>query len=443
MSSIRGSTYRRMIFRAIILTFILLVKPTFAEQNQEEWKAYQREFAQFCQEKGISQQDLSVPKERETVVPEAGIRDLCMTCHMGIDSPLFADAREPFRTHPGKTLEQHPATKFGCTVCHQGNGGSLVKQEAHGRGENQSNPLIPTKHLQCNCIGCHETPYELEGAEKAEAGRLAFEKYACYACHRAAGFEDLPKYAPPHRDFKKKLLNTKWIISWLRNPRAMRPGTIMPDFKLGDNEIRDLAAFLLSLETEKEYPKVDLSAASADKGKEFFVELGCKACHSEKKEENSFRRHVPNLADAGVKLNPSWILEELKDPKAINPDARVPKLDIKEEDALSIIAYLTTLKANNEIVAGEKLGLEGASPENGKKLVEHYGCYGCHRIQGFEDAKIPSVDAAETAGKKPAELSFGAASINKTKWDWISGMIETPEIFQTEGRPLKKPLYKF
>ncbi len=434
---------RGLVYVMAILACAAFSRPLFSQDNQEEWTAYQRKFGQFCEEKGMSEHKPAVPEKREVVVADAGVRDLCISCHLGIDNPAFTDAPQPFRTHPGKLLTQHPVKEFGCTVCHHGSGSGLSRNVAHGRDNPYANPLIPREYMQSTCLGCHETSYELEGAEKLEAGRLAFQKYACYACHEAAGFENLPKFAPPQRDFEKKIRDTRWLISWLRNPRAMHAGTIMPDFKLSDEEIRDMTGFLLSLETEKEYPDIDLSGASANDGKKAFTELGCKACHSEIKEEGSFRRHVPNLADAGLKLKPEWTLVELNDPKSINPDARIPKLDITEKDAQNIIAYLTTLNANSDIVNAETLKLEGASLENGKKAVEHFGCYGCHSIEGFEEAKIPSVSVAETAKKKLEELSFGNATIERTKWNWIAATTETPRLFATEETPLKMPVYAF
>ncbi|HKQ71899.1 MAG TPA: c-type cytochrome [Polyangiaceae bacterium] len=64
-------------------------------------------------------QDAEADVDREAV-------DRCMTCHMGVDSASYTEAKLPrqFRTHPfRKTLfSAHPVEKFGCTPCHQGQG---------------------------------------------------------------------------------------------------------------------------------------------------------------------------------------------------------------------------------------------------------------------------------------------------------------------------------
>ncbi len=441
-----------LILLAAAITLAWIASSTTAAENGDEWKRYQIEFLELSgskapdggsMEQWVHELKKTGPSIREAASPEAGIRDKCITCHLGADNPAFSDAPEPLRTHPGKILQQHPAAGFGCTICHGGDGAETTSEAAHGADTVSANPLIPTKYLQSTCIGCHETSYGLEGAEKLEAGRLAFEKFACYACHATRGINDTRKFAPPLRDLEKKFKDTRWLISQLRDPRKLNPRTIMPDFKLTDEEIRDTVAFLLSLETEREYAKVDLSEASAEDGEGLFTELGCKACHSEKADEESFRRRVPNLADAGVKLEPDWILEELKNPKELNPDARIPKLDITETDTAHIIAYVTTLKANAETLESETLSLEGASVENGKELVKKYGCYGCHAIEGFDEEKIPGVAVAETAKKTLADLAPGGPQAGKTKWDWIFDAIGKPRHHESEDNPLKAPVYSF
>ena len=51
--------------------------------------------------------------------------DRCTSCHLGITDPDFADAEQPFTTHPNLDLyltskSPHPEESFGCTSCHAG-----------------------------------------------------------------------------------------------------------------------------------------------------------------------------------------------------------------------------------------------------------------------------------------------------------------------------------
>jgi cytochrome c2 len=465
MSAIRAKTSNRLLFSAAVVVFSILTVRVFHDENRREWAAYQQEFQKLFEQKGLEKLAAAAqagdaaekekwekqlrearamrPHLRQVFLPDANVRDLCTSCHLGIDNPLFADAPEPFKTHPGELLQSHKPDKFGCTVCHHGQGVGTTTFAAHGLEETWYNPLIPHEHLQATCIGCHENSYGLTDAERFEAGRLAFEKYGCYDCHSARGFENLPKFAPIFDGFNEKLRDERWALSWLKTPEKMRPDTIMPTFELSDDEIRDIIAFILSLKSDQQYPAVDLKTASAKDGETLFTDIGCKACHSDKREESSLTRRVPNLSDAGTKLDPNWIFEYLKDPKAYNPDTRMPKLDITESNRLNLTAYLMTLKDNAEIVKAEQLTTKDASMEAGEKTVQLQGCYGCHKMKAFEQSPLPGVEVAEVAKKALDELPFGNSTVAKTKWDWLYNKIKEPKIYETWDMPLKMPVYTF
>lgn len=459
MGLIRSTTGQRILFTASVIVFAALTLYVFRQEKQREWIKYQREFQAMHEarlqekmsnpnvdplengkwEKQLREVRAERPHLRRVYLPEAGVRDMCATCHLGIDNPLFADAPEPFRAHPGKMLELHPIEKFGCTICHGGQGTGATTHAAHGLDEHWFNPLIPNEYVKATCIGCHETSFGLGGAEEMEAGRVIFAKYGCYGCHDAIGFDEPPKFGPPLEGLKDKLSGERWMLSWLHAPEKMRPDTLMPAFVLTDDEIRDITAFTLSLDSGKTYPNVDLSAASAKGGETLFTDLGCKACHSPERERGSLTRRVPNLSDAGTKLNPDWVFEYLNDPRAHNPETRMPTLTITEDDRKSLTAYLMSLKESADVVEAETLSVEGASRENGEKLTQLHGCYGCHAVTAFEEAPSPGVEVAEVAHKELDELPFGYSTVERTKWDWIRNKTEDPKLYETEDTPLKMP----
>jgi mono/diheme cytochrome c family protein len=465
MSLIRAKTNQRIFFLLTVLIFAALSYYTFKKETQRKWVAYQYRFRDLYEEKILEQlgdpalqdaplerdkwekqlRDLksSRPHLRRIYLPDADARDLCTSCHLGINNPLFVDAPQPFKTHPGGVLEKHPIEKFGCTVCHNGQGVGTTTEAAHGLEDTWYNPLIPKQYLQSTCIGCHESSYGLNGAEELEKGRQTFIKYGCYGCHTARGLDNPPKFAPPFEGIREKVSEDRWMLSWLREPNKMRPETVMPAFKLTDEEIRDITAFVLSLESVAAYPPVDLSGASAPEGERLFTELGCRACHSPTKDEGSLTRRVPKLFDAGVKLNQNWIFKYLENPRAYNPETRMPTLDITENDRRNLTAYLSSLTGNSDIVTAEKLTMQGASVENGEKLVQTQGCYGCHKVNALEEAPLAGVAVAEVAHKAMDELPFGYSTVEQTKWDWLFNKIKTPRIFETEDMPLKMPDYIF
>src|SRR5262249_22149019 len=58
----------------------------------------------------------------------------CQTCHMGIERAGFEGEEQPYATHPHRDVlsAHHPVEKFGCTVCHAGQGVALTVSAAHG-----------------------------------------------------------------------------------------------------------------------------------------------------------------------------------------------------------------------------------------------------------------------------------------------------------------------
>jgi mono/diheme cytochrome c family protein len=269
---------------------------------------------------------------------------------------------------------------------------------------------VAQQDIENSCLGCHETTYGLVGAETLEAGRNAFATYACYACHQARGFMSLSKFGPPLEDLGAKIFDRRWISAWLRNPQSAHPGAIMPDFKLSDAERRDVVALLFSLSSEREYPPLDLSVASAERGERLFTMRGCKACHADVMGQPSHRRRVPDLFDAGVKLNPGWVIFELEVPRLLNPDSRVPRMKISAAETMDIIAYLTTLRNASHAVNAEPRVPAPGSPERGRQVIASYGCYGCHRVTGFETMSMPGPDLSFLAEALTAEAGGNSAA---------------------------------
>ena len=46
-----------------------------------------------------------------------------------------------------------------------------------------------------------------------------------------------------------KRFNPAWVYHWLKDPQALRPGTIEPNQHMTDDEARSLTAFLMSLKS--------------------------------------------------------------------------------------------------------------------------------------------------------------------------------------------------
>jgi cytochrome c1 len=82
-----------------------------------------------------------------------------------------------------------------------------------------------------------------------EQGRqLFYSKYACQSCH-IADYKQDKGYIGPSLAQVGLRLDAAWIYHWLKDPQALRPGTIEPNQHLSDGDARLLTAFLVSLKS--------------------------------------------------------------------------------------------------------------------------------------------------------------------------------------------------
>ncbi|RLV56276.1 cytochrome c [Aeromicrobium phragmitis] len=92
----------------------------------------------------------------------------------------------------------------------------------------------------------------VEGGD-AERGRAAVIAYGCASCHVVPDVDgvDDERVAPDLTDFADRDViaghvpnRPEELITWLRNPKDIAPGTLMPDLGVTEQDARDLAAFL-------------------------------------------------------------------------------------------------------------------------------------------------------------------------------------------------------
>ena len=87
--------------------------------------------------------------------------------------------------------------------------------------------------------------------EEIEQGRqLFYSKYACQSCHIADPAKD-KGYIGPMLASVGSRLTPAWMFRYLKDPQAMRPGTLEPNQHLSDADARALTAFLSSLKGGK------------------------------------------------------------------------------------------------------------------------------------------------------------------------------------------------
>ena len=113
----------------------------------------------------------------------------------------------------------------------------------------------------------------------------------------------------------------------------------------------------------------------AERGRELVQELGCVNCHASQSPQ-LVAHPGPDLADAGWRLNPSWVYKWLDNPKAFRAGAAMPST-ANAEHRRDIAAYLATVRSQRtqpRVRAPRPLDIA-----KGAELFGSIGCAACHR----------------------------------------------------------------
>lgn len=303
------------------LGFVLffLMGVAYWREWRPEWKAYQAEFRELVVRRFGPDRAAHVPKGVQQIwIPQLGRVDRCVTCHLGIEWKGLENAPHPYRTHPPEILQKHPITRFGCTICHGGQGYATDMRSAHAtRIEHWEEPLLAAELgktyllserkalLQINCNICHRYDRETKGAELINYAKRLVREKGCRACHKINGrggvigpdLTYVGDKSPEQYDYAR-LGGVKSVFAWhiahFKNPKAMVAETVMPNFNFGSREAQALAMLVMSWKRvtlpveylpgaqwadrptpeELEREQRMLTGEGA-----FFVKKGCFVCH--------------------------------------------------------------------------------------------------------------------------------------------------------------------
>ena len=119
-----------------LATLVLLLAAAAQENYFAEWRDVQRDYRRTLLSKAEDEGQVKAARRfgveiRQIVVSDLDRVDRCVTCHLGLDDPRMAEEPQPFTSHPGDYLKDHDVDRFGCTICHLGQGRSTESLEAH------------------------------------------------------------------------------------------------------------------------------------------------------------------------------------------------------------------------------------------------------------------------------------------------------------------------
>ena len=262
---------KKLLLASSLVTLLFLVASGLSENVFAPWKKYQKEYSLLLAGRAKDPQQKREARDapielHQIVVPDLGAFDRCVTCHRGMDNPVMAGAPNPFRPHPGNILKIHPPERFGCTICHRGQGAAVNFPEAKAIDANWDFPLLPRELVESSCGICHDPKaMEKAGAPVLAEGARLFEEKGCHGCHRLGGLGgslgaalDSAGLKTRHQLVMANLHGERTTYRWLdlhfKDPQGIVAESLMkPDYPT-DEEARALTVFMLSLQAERELP---------------------------------------------------------------------------------------------------------------------------------------------------------------------------------------------
>ena len=144
--------------------------------------------------------------------------------------------------------------------------------------------------------------------------------------------QEIKKVGPDLKEVRMKI-HKEWIPYWLKHTHEFRPTTKMPQFRLQDDEIQAISAYIWqSAITGPELPKQ--TPGNAAHGKELFEARGCEACHSIGEGANLVGGDfAANLSSVGEKDNYDYLVRWILNPRTrTRPYSPFEKKDLGPED---------------------------------------------------------------------------------------------------------------
>ncbi len=380
---------------------------------------------------------------------QANMEAGCQTCHAA--DPMLHVGDVGGIISEGKFLFR----QRGCNGCHRYEGydrepeelnniGQHIKQIEAQQKENLRQAALAMKQADDPNTSAEESRRLNQRAEalKVENSQLS-GRIEQLDTRSHSLLQDIKKIGPDLKEIRAKL-NKNWVPAWLHKPTDFRPTTKMPNFRLNDEQIKAISAYLWQTALTDPLPKA--KPGNATRGKDLFETRGCLGCHSiGEGSEMQGGDFAANLSRVGEKVNYEYLVRWIHNPrqrtrpycpyekKDIGPEdyakkglpyvfdeqhsrcpndghelvvqqmTVMPSLRLSDDEVADIATYLSTQKKREPGSYPEASFMDDPKLKaEGKKWVQHFGCAGCHEIAGLEEeGRIGTELTVE--GSKPIE----------------------------------------
>ncbi|MFZ0136736.1 MAG: c-type cytochrome [Candidatus Sulfotelmatobacter sp.] len=432
-------------FGVVSCLFLISLAIAPAKNYFSEWRHYQHGYLKMIRNRSdaVTLQRHFEGGIQQIWLPDLGVVDRCTSCHAGLKEASLNDVSvQPFRPHP---VIPHKLDQFGCTICHRGQGVATTVAEAHNSTLAWEQPILPAKYIESSCGQCHRGT--LLGTPQLNLGRYLLSRQGCVHCHMVKLPDGKIMKAtdnPPSLSHIADKTTREWIYAWLKDPQAYAITATMPNFRLSDDDARDMSAFLIANSTSVQGDTITLSAkASPDPtaGPSLYGESFCASCHAV---QNAAGNVVggdvgPELTRVGNKVKPEWLQAWLRNPRVYDTETAMPHYRFNDAQVATLSGFLLA-KTDSELLANDHL--EAPTPEqiaHGKHLVSDYGCASCHEITGIKKPENFAPELSRIGSKSVTQLVF-LPVMQHTLPDYIATKIKQPRSF---AQNLKMPQYTF
>jgi mono/diheme cytochrome c family protein len=437
---------------SVVFVAVLAISPV--KDLRREWKLHKNGYVQFASSRKDTKPLLADfhPGLDQTWIPELNVVDRCTTCHQGISQASLLDpaVRQPYRAHPPIP---HRVREWGCVICHRGQGPATEVAEAHKTTLAWEQPQLSNRFIQGACGSCHRA--ELPEAPKLERGRKLLARLNCAGCHRLQDVESPAMLGPDLTNVGTKV-SRQWIYKWLKEPRTISDsnGTVtvngyenegqprMPQFKLSEQELRALSAYLSSLQSRPVTPyhfeprvvaALEKNPEVVSEGEVRFRQMFCSTCHSLAVTRAGETKLIggeigPELTKVGSKVNRDWLIVWLRNPQGYLPHGTMPRYEWSDADLYKVTQYITTRLVDPDLLGNvPKLGEPAAEEiQEGRRMFLQKGCASCHALEGVTPQKDFGPDLTALGSKNVSQLEFGQSKVPRNLIAYIQAKLKDP-----------------
>jgi mono/diheme cytochrome c family protein len=191
-----------------------------------------------------------------------------------------------------------------------------------------------------------ERMYATAGSDDVAAGQLLLGELNCTSCHAAdsALATAIQRKPAPVLDTVGSRVRPQYLLKFLADPQATKPGTTMPTVLSGKPEIERgpiVEALVHFLASTGSLSHANPSRHAVNRGEKLFHSIGCVACHDPRNE--SLPTPQPTSISLGTpsrKLTLPGLTQFLQDPLAVRPGGRMPHLNLTAAEARDIASFL-------------------------------------------------------------------------------------------------------